>query len=79
MFGDGVEQRQHVQRGNLAAKMQEVLGLQQVGFTERIEVHDAVAERANALLVEAQIAEAQCIKYRRDTGGGALRIVRDHG
>ena len=30
MIGDGVEQRQHVQRGNLAAQVQEVLGLQQI-------------------------------------------------
>ena len=30
MISDSVEQRQHVQRGNLAAQVQEVLGLQQI-------------------------------------------------
>ena len=58
MIGDSVEQRQHVQRGNLAAQVQEVLGLQQSCIVERIEVDDAILEGAHALLVEAKIAEA---------------------
>ena len=78
MIGDGVEQRQHVQRGNLAAQMQEVLGLQQIGIVQRIEIDHAILERAHPLLVEAEIAEAQRIEHRGDAGRGALRVVRDH-
>ena len=79
VVGDSVEQRQHVQRRHLAAQVQEVLGLQQVGAVQRIEIDHAVLEGADALLVEAEIAEAERVEHRGDAGGGALRIMRDHG
>ena len=79
MIGDAVEQLQHVERRHLAAQMQEVLGLQQIGVGQRVEIDHAVAEGADALLVEAEIAEAQRVEHRGDAGGGALRVVRDHG
>ena len=76
---DAVEQRQHVERRHLAAQVQEVLGLQQIGVVKRVEIDDAVLECADALLVEAEVAEAERVEYRGDAGSGALRIVRDHG
>ena len=79
VIGDIVEQRQHVQRRHLAAQVQEVFGLQQVGAIQRIEIDHAVAEGADAFLVEAEIAEAERVEHGGDAGGGALRIMRDHG
>ena len=78
MVRDIIEQRQHVQRRHFAAQMQEVFGLQQIGAAQRIEIDNAVAEGADAFLVEAEIAEAERVEHGGDAGGGALRIVRDH-
>jgi hypothetical protein len=76
---DAVEQRQHVERRNLAPQMQEVLGLQKISVAECIKIDDAIAECADALLVEPKIAEAERVEHGGDAGSGALRIVGDHG
>ncbi len=78
MVGDGVEQRQHVQRRNLAAQVQEVFGLQQVGIVERIEIDHAILEGAHPLLVKPEVAETERVEHGGDAGGGALCVVRDH-
>ena len=78
MVRNRIEQLQHVVRRDLAAQVQEMLGLQQIGIRQRVEIDDAVAERADALLVEAQIAEAQRVEHGGHAGGGALRVMRHH-
>ena len=79
MVGNRVEQRQHIVCRHLAAQMQEVLGFQQIGIGQRVEIDHAVAKCADALLVETQIAKTQRIEHRGHAGAGALRIVRHHG
>ena len=69
----------HVGRGELAAQVQEVLGLQQPGVGQGVQVGHAVVERLGAVLVEAEVAQAQRIQHRRHPGRGALRVVRQHG
>ena len=78
MVRDRIEQLQHVVRRHLAAQVQEVVRLQQLGVRQRVEIGDAVAERADTLLVEAQIAEAQRVEHGGHAGGGTLRVMRHH-
>ena len=65
-------------RGNLAAQVQEMVRLQQVGLGQRVQIDDAILEGADALLVEAEIAEAQRVEHGGDAGRGALRVMRHH-
>ena len=79
MVRDRIEQVQHVERRNFAAQVQEMLGLQQIRLGQRVEIDDAVLEGADALLVEAEIAQAQRVEHGGDAGRGALRVMRHHG
>ena len=51
---------------------------QQIGIRQSVEIDDAIAERADALLVEAKIAETQRVEHGGNAGGGALRVMRHH-
>ncbi len=77
MIRHRIEQVQHVGGRHFAAQMQVVVALHQRRFGQRIHRH-AIAEGADAFLVEPEIAQAQRIQHRGDAGGGALRVMRHH-
>ena len=79
MIRHRIEQVQHVGRRDFAAQMQEVVRLQQPGLGQGVQIDDAVVEGLDALLVEAEVAQAERVQHRGDAGGGALRVVRHHG
>ncbi len=79
MVGHPVEQRHDVHRRLLAAQMQEMLGFEQAGAGQRIEVGDAVAAGLGAAFLEAEIAEAERVEHGRDPRRRALRVVGDEG
>ncbi len=74
-----VEQRHQVGGGQFAAQMEEVVAFQQPGTGQGVAIRHAVQEGADAVLLETEIAQAQRIQHRGHAGGGALRVMRDHG
>jgi hypothetical protein len=58
--------------------MQEMLGLEQPGVGECVEVDHAFLKGLYPLLVEAQVTDAERIQHRGDAGRGALGVMRHH-
>ena len=55
--------------------MQVMVGLEQAGIAQRVEVGDAIEKGLFAILVETEIAHAKSVTHGCDAGGGALGVV----
>ena len=78
MIGDGIEQFHQVGGGQFAAQMQEMLGFQQPGIRQRVQVAHAVLEGGDSVLFEAEITQAERIQHRGHSADRALRVMGDH-
>ena len=72
------EQIKRVGGRDFAAEMKKMLDAQQPGALERVEIGDPFLEGAVAVLLVAEVADAERVQHRGHAGGGALRVVRDH-
>ena len=79
VIGDRIEQGQHVQRGDFAAQMQKVVGFQQPGLGQRIQIDYAVSEGLDPFRIEPEVPQAKRVQHRGNPGRRTLRVVCDHG
>lgn len=79
MRGIGEKQLLHVGGRQFTAQMEQMVGFQQPGFGQAVEIGDALDEGALAILLEAEIADAEGIENRGDARARALGVMGDHG
>ena len=79
VVGDGVQRLRHVQGGQFAAKVQEMLAPKHARARQRVEVAHPVPEGLVAAHVETEIAEAERVQHRGHARRRALGVMREHG